>query len=291
MTRRDVATGSAVCAVLLVLTGAIGCTSRPSVLTRQAEARQLAARLHLEFSQANEAANRAVMADTEYASAQAAQESERASASAVKTTDALRPVLESLTYNDESNRLARFIQKFDEYRRLDAEVLPLAAENTNLKAQRLSFEAGQTAADGLFTAIAAASGARPSAETAVQIAECRAAVLSIQVIQARHIAEADDTVMNGLEAAMGAADTSARGSINRLRELLPAAGSQLNEASAALDRFMSVNRQIVELSRRNSNVRSLALSLGRKRVVAAECEDDLRALEEGLAAHMFKATR
>ena len=54
---------------------------------------------------------------------------------------------------------------------------------------------------------------------------------------------------------------------------------------------MAINDEIVTLSRRNSNVRSLALSLGRKRMVTAECEDDLRALEEALAKHEFTATR
>ena len=54
---------------------------------------------------------------------------------------------------------------------------------------------------------------------------------------------------------------------------------------------MAVNDEIVALSRRNSNVRSLALSLGRKRMVTAECEDELRALEEALAKHEFTATR
>jgi hypothetical protein len=49
--------------------------------------------------------------------------------------------------------------------------------------------------------------------------------------------------------------------------------------------------EIAALSRRNSNVRSLALSLGKKRTVTAECSDLLRALEETLARHHFAATR
>jgi hypothetical protein len=44
------------------------------------------------------------------------------------------------------------------------------------------------------------------------------------------------------------------------------------EAAAALDRFTAINTEIVTLSRRNSNVRSLALSLGRKRTVTALCD-------------------
>ena len=72
---------------------------------------------------------------------------------------------------------------------------------------------------------------------------------------------------------------------NRMKELAGTARAALEElhapaAAEALDRFMAVNDEIVTLSRRNSNVRSLALSLGRKRMVTAECEDDLRALEK-----------
>ena len=62
--------------------------------------------------------------------------------------------------------------------------------------------------------------------------------------------------------------------------LPPAAGPQLAAAAAALDRFKAINAELVTLSRRNSNVRSLALSLGRKRTVTAECDDILHALEE-----------
>ena len=54
---------------------------------------------------------------------------------------------------------------------------------------------------------------------------------------------------------------------------------------------MDTNSAIVALSRRNSNVRALALSLGRKRTVAAECDVRLRALEEALTRHEFTATR
>ena len=54
---------------------------------------------------------------------------------------------------------------------------------------------------------------------------------------------------------------------------------------------MAIHKEIITLSRRNSDVRSLALSLGRKRTVTAECEEQLQALEEALAKHEFTATR
>lgn len=63
------------------------------------------------------------------------------------------------------------------------------------------------------------------------------------------------------------------------------------DAVGALDRFTAIHKEIIKLSRRNSEVRSLSLSLGRKRTITAQCEDRLRALEEALAKHQFTATR
>jgi hypothetical protein len=277
----------------MAVAAAAACTGGPAVISKQADARQLAARLHLEFTLANEAANRAVMADTDEASEAAAKESEQASRSVEQSLEQLRPMLRSLAYEGEMAGLERFAQKFDEYRKIDAEVLPLAVENTNLKAQRLSFGSGQESANAVFAALTAATATGPpSGEGALEAARCQAAILEIQVIQARHIAEADEAGMARMEAEMSAQEQAARAALDRLRKLLPPAAQQpLTDAAAAFYRFIAVNREIIQLSRRNSNVRSLALTLGRKRVVAAECEDQLRTLEDALAKHAFAATR
>ena len=98
--------------------------------------------------------------------------------------------------------------------------------------------------------------------------------------------------MSRMEGEMAASEAAARSGLGTLKGLLPSsAGPQLAAATAALDRFKAVNAELVTLSRRNSNVRSLALSLGRKRTVTAECDDTLHALEETLAKHDFTATR
>jgi hypothetical protein len=261
-------------------------------MTEQAEARRLAGELQLSFANANEAANRAVLADTDEASIAAAKESEADSSAAQRALDQLEPHLRSLGYQDEITSLQRFKAKFDECRKLDAEILPLAVENTNLKAQRLSFGEAQESADGFGAAVDAAAAAARSADGELQATRARAAVLAMQVLQARHIAEANDAAMDQMEQQMAALERRARAAVERLRASSGSgAARELDSAAAALDRFVNVNQQIVQLSRRNTNVRSLALTLGRKRVVAAEAEDQLRILGEALAAHTFQGSR
>lgn len=282
--RRAIAAG-----VAGVLLAAAACSDGRGVLTRQIEARRAASELRAAFVSANEAGARAVMADTDYASSTAAGEATRAEAVAAEKLEALDALLQSLGYRTELDHLARFRTRFDEFRRLDAEILPLASENSNLKAQWLSFGEGREAAERITTALAERSGGAPEVEW--QKAAARADVLEIEALQARHIAAAEESVMTEIEGRMSTLAADAR---SRMKRLAGGAGSGVDDpaaASQALEQFLATNQQIVELSRRNTNVRSLALTLGRKRVVAAECEAELRALEETLAGHGTEATR
>ena len=82
------------------------------------DARRLAGELHVEFTKAADAANRAVMADTDEASAAAAEEAKRARQAVDRDVDALRPILESLGYREDLRQLEAFTGRFEEYRRL-----------------------------------------------------------------------------------------------------------------------------------------------------------------------------
>jgi hypothetical protein len=288
---RRVPTRLLVAGIAAAFTAACG---NRAALTELLEARRLVSELHVEFTKASEAANRAVMADTDETSAAAADEAKRARQVVERDLEALQRTLLSLGYRDDIRYLESFKRGFEEYRRLDDEILPLAVENTNLKAQRLSFGSAQQAADALRTSLDAAvgSGAKNTCCAEALAAKARIAVLEIQVMQAPHIAEADDAAMTRMEKQMTASEAAAHAALEKLKmRLAPAAGAQLTTTVAALDRFKAINTEIVRLSRRNSNVRSLALSLGRKRTVTAECEDQLRALDEVSAKHKFTATR
>jgi hypothetical protein len=288
-------TATALIVGLLVAIAMAACVngSKP-VLTQQAEAHRLASHLRVEFTRAADASNRAVMADTDEASTKAAHEAQQATESVRRDSDGLHRVLDELGDRTEAGQLDAFKARFDEYEKLDQTILPLAVENTNIKAQRLSFGPGQEAVNAFRQAIEAAAGGSAASNPAAAAMASRvtAALLEVQVLEARHIAESDEGAMTRMEASMATAFKTASEGLDALKKLrLPIEAAQLAAAAAALERFSAVNAEIVTLSRRNSNVRSLALSLGRKRAVTAQCEDILQQLEDTLAQHHFSATR
>jgi len=282
--------------VTILVGTAAGCGNGSTlVLTQQVEARRLASNVRVQLSKAADASNRAVMAVTDEASSAAAREAEQATEAVERDVQALQPLLQALAYRDEIRHLDAFKTCFVGYRALDADILPLAVENTNIKAQRLSFGPARDAGNSFRQSLEAAGRSITTKNTCCAealIAKATAAVLEVQVIQARHIAESDDAAMSQMEAEMAASHAAARKALDTLKGLLPPiAGPQLAAATDALDRFKAINAELVTLSRRNSNARSLALSLGRKRTVTAECDDTLHALEDALAKHDFTATR
>jgi hypothetical protein len=235
------------------------------------------------------------MADTDEASVAFAREAGQAAQTVEKDADALAPILSGLGYSNETHLLQEFNSRFAEYRALDRNILELAVANTNLKAQRMSFGPAQQAADAFRDSLAAITprdAAKDTWRMKALAATAVAAVREIQVLQAPHIAESNEDAMTRMEKQMTASEGVARNTLTTLGSLVsPASKKQFAEASAALDRFMGLNAQIIDLSRRNTNVRSLALSLGQKRTFTAACEDSLRALQDALAKREFTATR
>jgi hypothetical protein len=279
-----------VCAVI----AAAGCRAQ-AVLTQQVEARRLASELQTHFSKAREASNRAVMSDADEDSTAAVREAEQATQVVLSDVEQLRTILTSMGYAEELELLDGFTKGFADYRALDAEILPLAVENTNAKAQRLSFGPATDAVNEFRLSLdAAVKAVSPDVRPRIELLAAHAAeaILDIQVLYAPHIAEAEDQAMTRMEQRMAASEKQARTALTQMQALLPAAARpQLTAATNALDTFMKVHAEIITLSRRNSDVRSLALSLGRKRTVTAQCDDQLRALQESLAKHAVGGTR
>jgi len=227
-----------VCAMTIVVLAAAACGDGSTlVLNQQAEAHRLASHLHVQFSRAADASNRAVMANTDETSRAAAREAEQATRAVQRDIDALRPILNNLTYRDEIGQLDAFATRFAQYQALDADILPLAVENTNIKAQRLSFGPASEAVDAFRLSIESAghmAAAKNAPTVDALVARAAAAVLEVQVIQARHIAESDEAAMSNMESAMAASESSARKALDSLKGLLPP-GAATQLAMAAED--------------------------------------------------------
>lgn len=278
--------------VALAVAVATGCRSSPG-LVQHMEARRIAAALHGHFAKATDAANRAVMADTDELSAAFARDAEQAKQSVQADVEALAPLVQQLRYSEETRLLQEFSTKFAEYRELDRRVLDLAVENTNLKAQRVSFGPAFEAADAFrddLESTAASTGDRWRVQALENAAVAK--VREIQALQAPHIASNSDATMTSLEQRMAAAEAAARTAIDTLAPLAgSAARAHVTDARSDLDRFMTLNAEIVSLSRRNTNVRSLALTLNDKGKLSAECDERLQALEEAMGQRQLGGTR
>jgi hypothetical protein len=282
-----------ICVVVGVL--AFGCHGVSNALVELDEARSLAASARVQFNKADDASNRAVMADTDEASIAFARDAEKATQRVDRDVATLAAILRRLGLPRELRGLQEFQQHFSEYKKLDREILVLAVENTNLKAQHLSFGPARKAADEFRDSLGAIVSRFPAKDRCRAdqlVAQATLAVREIQVLEAPHIASPSDAEMTRMEQEMAALDRRAREAVNALDAIAPPDARALPAAAlAALDRLKEVRARLVALSRRNSNVRSFDLALRSKPPLVNACDDSLRALQEALANEGSKATR
>jgi len=282
--------------VVATIAGTAGCGHEDvnTTLTRVSRAREVVADLTVQFTMASDAANRSVMADTDEASVEFAKESRASAAAVQQDITRLRETLTTLAYQPEDALLTEFANNFVEYQKLDDSILGLAVENTNLKAQRLAFGPAQDAANEFRDALHAITPANSGDAWRVEalVATALLTVREIQVLQAPHIANADEAVMTKMEQQMSTSQTAARKSLDELRSVsAPSSRAAIGKAASALNRFFELNTQLIALSRRNSNVRSLMLSLDEKRRLTVTCQENLRALQEALAKRGYSGIR
>jgi len=287
-----------VVAVLALLTAVlmlVGGSPSPAFLTTVRKS-QLVATMRVNLHAAVEAEKSAVLAETDEASQEHADEARRGLTAVDGGVNELEFLIAQGGGAEEENLLRDFIQSWETFKQIDAELLPLAVLNTNLKAQRLSYGPGAAAAERLEAALGSLVEAEGPCDRGREVARwafrAAAAAGRIQALQAPHIAESRDGRMDEIEATMESCHRQLVEALTRLDEVVDA-GSRpvVAEARAAADELWKVNLAIIPLSRQNTNVRSLALSLGRKRVVTAQCEDLLAALQEVVDRPTFIATR
>jgi hypothetical protein len=275
---------------IALLTG--GCDLN-TALEKVVEARSVTSELILQFTKAVEASNRAVMANTDTTARAAANDAAAAIEIVERDTGHLRTLFAELNFSDESILLDAFTKRFASYKRVHESMVNLAVEGTNLKAEQLAFGPAQTTADAFAKTLSkiAAHGVERERVDALS-ARAVAAVREIQALQAPHIQEPGDEAMTRLETRMSAAVGVAQKTLGDLAAVVaPGERSKISEASQQLTRFLTLHAEILVLSRKNTNVRSLALALDERRKLANECEADLRTLQAALAKRGFVGTR
>jgi hypothetical protein len=166
-------------------------------------------------------------------------------------------------------------------------VLRLAVMNTNVKAYALAFgPAAETLGelDAALTRLVARTSDSLDARRAMQLAfGVRLGVLRIQALLAPHIAEESDAKMDALEDRMTREEQQVRRDLAALAASPGLAGdADVAIAAARLARYVELKARILSLSRENTNVQSLALSLNQQRKAMVPCLEALAALKQAI---------
>jgi hypothetical protein len=282
------ATGAAVLFVVMLLVLHFHTEKSPAEqLAFKAKRVELVARMRLDLASASEAEKSAVMAVTDEDSRAFAEQARAATAEVAREQKELGELLRARSTAGENDLLSQFSKVFADFQRIDDELLSLAVKNTNIKAYQLAFGPAADALKEMDTALSrliSKSAGSPEGENAALLSfSIQSAALRIQTLLAPHIAEESDKKMTELEALMTKEDQQVRKDLENLAMLQKfRSDTDLEMAVSDYARFSEIRGRILVLSRENTNVRSLAISLGQKRKVLFLCQDVLSALEQAI---------
>ena len=245
---------------------------------------------------ASEAEKLAVMAETDEDSQTYADMARSIEDTIARSRQELSSLVQKEKLDKESALLTEFDACWQEFRKLDEEILNLAVKNTNLKAAQLSHGQAMALLGRLKETLRGITPEKddPLRELRLQVLKDRVllAVQQVQILQAPHIEESDPKKMDALEERIKALESRASKALEDMTALTGENDKSLAQAaSVILDEYTRTTAEIVTLSRQNTNVDSLKLSLGRKRAATASCSEILAALKKAAFDRSFKATR
>jgi hypothetical protein len=249
----------------------------------------LAGRMETDLASASEAEKSAVLATTDQDSQTFADQARVMSAKVEQESRELGELLTAGGTQGERELLTQFTRAFVEFRRIDDDLLALAVKNTNVKAYGLAFGPAAVALREMNAALSrlvAANADTPEAKTTMLLAfGAETSALRIQTLLPPHIAEENDGKMDELEAQMATEDAQVRKSLAGLAAI-PRFSSdpEVATATARYTEFSEIKKQVLALSRENTNVRSLSISLNQKRKVMLVCQAALGALQQAILA-------
>jgi hypothetical protein len=264
-------------------------------LALKAERVDLVEGMQMNLASASEAEKSAVLAVSDQDSQSFADQARSASGKTEQERRELGELLAQGGTQGETELLAQFTSAFAEFQRVDSDLLALAVKNTNVKAYGLDFGPAATALEEMNAALAhlvAANADSSEAKMVMRLAlGAQVGALRIQTLLPPHIAEESDKRMDELEALMAREDARVRESLDGLAALPKLTkDADVATATARYAEFTRLRTQILALSRENTNVRSLSISLNQKRHVMLVCQAALNALQQAILAEPVAGT-
>ena len=245
----------------------------------------LVAQMRLNLASGSEAEKSSVMAITDEDSKTFADQAHAAILEVEQERKELEELLAEGGTQNERDLFVQFSGVFTDLQRIDSALLILAIKNTNLKAYDLAYGPAADAVkemDNALSNLVVKSANFPEARSAVLLA-CGAQIsaLQIQTLLAPHIAEESDSIMDKLETQMARKDKEVRKDLEGLMAIQEFRNNpNLKIALTDYTHFSEIRKTILALSRENTNVQSLAISLGQKRKVLFLCQDALSTLQK-----------
>jgi hypothetical protein len=283
--------------LVLYFSGYLGHTTRyKTVIGNTGKVIEIVSRMRINLLKSTDLEKGAVMAISDEESKTLAEQSRKSADAVERDYHELKGLIDAAKIDKEMKLLKEFGDNWNIFQEIDRELLSLAVENTNIKAANLSYTAAAQAIANFERRLSALMDIPTSdgeqAQTAKLAYQAAIAAFMIYSLEAPHINESMDKKMDELEKLMGVHEKKVRNALNNLPRLTDPHGRIINDALLAFSKFMEVHKEVVRLSRMNTNIKSLELSLGRKRKVAAQCEEILNSLQDTVqSGRSFKATR
>jgi GH24 family phage-related lysozyme (muramidase) len=283
---------------LLVVGLLLGCSGQDFQANLHAllEKQRLAAQLQQSLLAASDAANKSLLAPDEAAASQQAAAAKAAFEAGAGQLQSLSALIEKGNNPKEIEAVKPVVADFKELDAAYAALHGLVARNTNVRAARLSRHEAAQAVERLRQALAPILAA-PDCAAAAQALRAIAAAQAILILHPLHIDERSAAGMDALEAAMNQDDRDARTALAGLADLAAPSGDGAAQAQAAkaaqdaYEAFWTVHAAIIGLSRENSNIEAIALTMGRKQLLQAKILADLTTLAAVIDEKQFTATR
>ena len=241
-----------------------GCSSEPEMV-RETRKVGLIDAIRETLLESVEAEKSAVLATSDEESKSFAREAEQSTAKIKRLRGELRALIVADGRKAEIEKLAAFDAAWADVERVDQRLLALAVANTNLKAARLSASQGAAALDRLVDGLGEIMRGTDSAGTIRTLSGASIAALRIQPLLLVHIPSADDAEMTRIEDRMRKLSEEVDHDLDTVREGGLVAPERLAAAAQAWTDYQGILKQVLHLSRENSNVISFDVSVHEKR--------------------------